>query len=848
MEESKYLSVNNYGNVSVVENEKYEWGVIDHNGKVVVPFGKYGWIDGFESGLARVRTHAALEQAIGQIYSDSNGGAFLGDERTQAYFDNDTKMHPYRYSKWGIINEKGEEVVPLLYDHIMGFYGKKLFFTKVHKNGLTTKVYFPDLTYGIFIDNLILSYDKLTLIRCSKYAYGNISIPNTVEIIHKNAFSKSHCKNIQRLDLGTNLKKIGKYAFWDCNAKCELVDRGIMFEEDALRRFVGLKKLYLYDKLEVIPDLLCEGCSSLDFVQWPSSLKIIGKMAFRGSTITSIDFPSTLERIGDYTFEYCSALRQITIPKSIKAIGIGAFDRCPLCKIEILSNNPNTIEIDKNDYHLFDEGIYETCELIVPLGLQSIYSAHPVFGRFATIREITIPFQVDYIERREDGYYDVKVNKAWGVLDIFGREIVGIKYASKIPLKYAGEIVKNSLTGRYGILADDGSEKIPSIYDHLIVSDNFIYFGYDGYVLPFSKYNFFSNIEQATWGVMDLNGKIIINAAYDCYKEQDGFILAGRNGSMLYVDGYGRNYSGVYDLFTLSGELIFGGFSEFTYDSENGIYIFFLGGKWHSYSIPLIENEWNTIYAHDYKFVRGIGLWLFLDKDLKSIKRRTNGSQLKFKKGAICKIEIRQQENKNLYMYNIPIDIMAKGFSCISDNNIVIADCNNNESQKFAALNAATGEETPYYQKIEFIDKSRFYFAKDDKVGIRDYSKIIVNPEYLFITHPVNGFYFVAKEIDNRFSNLALRSLGDENILLNAIEKTETSKLINSVALGKLKIESNFEGTGLESIIFPKLSIFDNSFVEQVPNQESDYSCPKFKDIYWFANDYRMKEKDNSDD
>ena len=34
MEESKYLSVNNYGNVSVVENEKYEWGVIDHNGIV----------------------------------------------------------------------------------------------------------------------------------------------------------------------------------------------------------------------------------------------------------------------------------------------------------------------------------------------------------------------------------------------------------------------------------------------------------------------------------------------------------------------------------------------------------------------------------------------------------------------------------------------------------------------------------------------------------------------------------------------------------------------------------------------------------------------------------------------
>ena len=481
------------------------------------------------------------------------------------------------------------------------------------------------------------------------------------------------------------------------------------------------------------------------------------------------------------------------------------------------------------------------------------------YGFISAKGYVTIPFQFDFVERREDGYFDVKAfddyyhipnrraSGAWGIIDISGREIVGIKYTERLPLKFANTVVQNAATGRYGVLSEDGSEPVPSIYEHLMIQDNFIFVGNNGYSES-KRGNFFSDVDHATWGVMDLEGKTLIRPNYECFKIQDVFILAGRNGSMLYVDGYGRYYSGVYDLFTLSGELIFGGFSEFAYDSENDIYIFFLGGKWQSYSIPVIENEWNTIYAHDYKFVRGIGLWLFLDKDLKSIKRRTNGSQIKFNKGAICKIEIKQQANKNVYMYNMPIDIMAKGFSRTYDNNIVIADCNKNESQKFAALNVSTGEETPYYQRIEFIDKYRFFFAEEDKVGIRDYRKIIIKPEYLFITHPVNGFYFAAKEIDNRFSNLALRSLDDENLLLNAIEKIETSKLINSVAIGKLKIESCFEGTGLESILFPKLSIFDKSFVEQVSDKESECVSPKLKNIYWFANDYRMKEKDNSDD
>ena len=40
--------------ITVVQNSDYKWGAIDEQGNVVVPFGKYAWIDGFQNGLAKV--------------------------------------------------------------------------------------------------------------------------------------------------------------------------------------------------------------------------------------------------------------------------------------------------------------------------------------------------------------------------------------------------------------------------------------------------------------------------------------------------------------------------------------------------------------------------------------------------------------------------------------------------------------------------------------------------------------------------------------------------------------------------------------------------------------------------
>lgn len=112
-------------NLTVVQNQNYQWGVVDRNGHLVVPFGKYRWIDGFHNGLAKV---IGLDDTIAgtwEVVKLTNG-----DEAEIA--------------RQGIINEKGEEVLPLEYN-IWKFYGKDYTTIKAFKNGTEYRFAFSQL-------------------------------------------------------------------------------------------------------------------------------------------------------------------------------------------------------------------------------------------------------------------------------------------------------------------------------------------------------------------------------------------------------------------------------------------------------------------------------------------------------------------------------------------------------------------------------------------------------------------------------------------------------------------------------------------------------------------------------
>ena len=79
----------------------------------------------------------------------------------------------------------------------------------------------------------------------------------------------------------------------------------------------------------IISDNCFKGCSSLERITLPSTIKQIGESAFYGcSALTSIDIPEGVTIISDWCFSECSSMESITLPSTIKKIGLRAFLRC----------------------------------------------------------------------------------------------------------------------------------------------------------------------------------------------------------------------------------------------------------------------------------------------------------------------------------------------------------------------------------------------------------------------------------------------------------------------------------------------------------------------------------------
>jgi len=112
-----------FGSVKVIENRNYQWSIVDLEGNVIVPFGKYDWIDGFDHGLARVN-----------------------------------KVGP-NGKKWGIINMAGEEVLPVEYDSVWNFYGKNRNSTTIEKAGNQDTMHFSDLNPDLYDDEADFDYE-----------------------------------------------------------------------------------------------------------------------------------------------------------------------------------------------------------------------------------------------------------------------------------------------------------------------------------------------------------------------------------------------------------------------------------------------------------------------------------------------------------------------------------------------------------------------------------------------------------------------------------------------------------------------------------------------------------------
>ena len=84
----------------------------------------------------------------------------------------------------------------------------------------------------------------------------------------------------------------------------------------------------LYTVTEIGYRAFC-GCSLLESVTIPNTVKIIGEDAFyECDSLKTITIPEGVTTIGEHAFEICRDLTTITFPKTLTSIGNRAFDCC----------------------------------------------------------------------------------------------------------------------------------------------------------------------------------------------------------------------------------------------------------------------------------------------------------------------------------------------------------------------------------------------------------------------------------------------------------------------------------------------------------------------------------------
>lgn len=146
---------------------------------------------------------------------------------------------------------------------------------------------------------------------------------------------------------------------------------------------------------------------------------------------------------------------------------------------------------------------------------------------------------------------------------------------------------------------------------------------------------------------------------------------------------------------------------------------------------------------------------------------------------------------------------------------------------------------TSSYDRILYLDDERsiFFFAEKQKVGLGNKDNIILPAEYLLFTTPVSGFFFAVKELDEEYSRVFLYSLFDPNFEIIAVERKWTGFVLCDVDYGAYEIEVAGTEISINNIILVEHSVFDSNFTNLV-SQEKPKRC-HYDHGHWFYIDER---------
>ena len=899
-EEAYYLFDNLFAVRRDEENDKWAFAVINDKGLEVVPF-EYEYINHLETFIRCFRKVSSQRKdsfsrgkmdSKGRVYEYSPSLSFADNE---IWFNqNGKKIHNGKgkvlscqflaacsNDRWGVFNQNGERIVNYLYDEIKIIQDKLI----VSKDG---KIGVLDEHGFVFITP---SYANLECVSVQEGLY----IESIASCVEKYGKYNKECI----FDTGKNCKESTFY-----HKKIE-IDKSITisghsnhynFDNIFILTVDGYSELFSvkdgilplsrYDEIRILTNtffaVLKEG-------KW-GILSVVDRDV---KLVISCDYDRIVFEGGDVVL---LCLNNLWGAKSFKGNVVEVPAKFQ--EIKMLNDDQTLFGVKKNMYETDSEDssmeytivdnkgeIFKKMDEFCGLQTQCVVydlnriltSRNGKWGFVSAYGYVSIPFKYEEILKREDNLFDVRIKiecedefccdgiemkDAWGVLSITGKEVVSVKYNNRIPLNWSGTIVVETMTGARGVLSEDGTELIPTIYEHLMKKKGLYFFGHGGCIEdgPYAVNNFFSyNIRGAQWGCLDGNGKLLVNAKYDCFKIDGEYILGGRDGSFLGKGQHGFSYfegeyDGVYDLFDFDGNLIIGGFTSFYYSIKCDLFVIGYGGKWIQDHDDY--DEWgNHISYYSYHFDVENRRWIVLDKKLFSIVKGENGTKYQFPRGFLGTATRRDEDGDSENCWNIPLELCSINEPLFMCNLIVYG----NENLEWV-VRVSDGAVSYEHDQILVLDVDLFFFmdiydmgsgvgiAKLDEKGREN---VLIEPieEGTFVlTYPIGGYVFGVSYNEEGKCQVKLYDINksSEKTII-AIRSIEEDDLMDKISRGYFMITLNDESEGLSRIMLPRLDIFDDGFRFFISHKEIGDVFPPFEKKYWFANGSYMCEPDEED-
>ncbi len=173
----------------------------------------------------------------------------------------------------------------------------------------------------VTINNVLIAYSGRST---------NVTVPDGVTHI-VGAFADS---SVKAVNLPSSLVEIGDYAFSGCKELCDIkIPEGVRRIGKSAFQGITMGSMNLPESLVEL-DTGAFYNSKIISITIPSNVKKIGDLCFYTKYLESVKLSEPLEYIGDYAFS-CCGFTSIEIPPSVKYIGTGAFSCSKLKAVKI---------------------------------------------------------------------------------------------------------------------------------------------------------------------------------------------------------------------------------------------------------------------------------------------------------------------------------------------------------------------------------------------------------------------------------------------------------------------------------------------------------------------------------